>query len=265
MSILLDALKKSEAQRRLGEVPTLQTNVPLDGSRDGGRHAWIPLALILLSAGIMSWTGIAQFRHEGSVPPSAEQANSDSESGLEVAASDAARPASVAEKPRTRASGNRPASRKSATTPVQDYDAPESLPDAEASQPESGRNDTVAATSRRVKHVEVESSAPAQAASAKVPDAGSVSAAGAPVVTDQEAYSPQTISYWQVPQSLREELGEFKISVLVYADNPADRFLLVNGSRLREQDKLEGGAILEEIQRDRAIFSYRSYRFHIKN
>jgi len=265
MSILLDALKKSEAQRRLGEVPTLQTNVPLDGSRDGERHAWIPLALILVSAGIMSWIGIAQFRHEGSVQPATAQANSGSDPGVEVAASDSEQPAHVAEKPRTRASGNRAASRKAATTPVQDYDAPEPPPGSEASQPATDRGDTVAAASRRVRHVEIESSAPAQTAGANVPDAGSVSAAGAPAATDQEAYSPHTISYWQVPQSLREELGEFKISVLVYANNPADRFVLVNGSRLREQDKSESGAILEEIQRDRAIFSYRNYRFHIKN
>jgi hypothetical protein len=55
------------------------------------------------------------------------------------------------------------------------------------------------------------------------------------------------------------------VSVLVYAENPQDRFLLVNGQRLREQESLDDGLLLLEIQRDRAIFSYRDYRFQLKS
>jgi len=66
-------------------------------------------------------------------------------------------------------------------------------------------------------------------------------------------------------QGLRNELPEFKITVLVYAEAPEDRFLLMNGERLREQDELAGGVTLEEIRRDGAIFTYQSYRFLVKN
>ena len=75
----------------------------------------------------------------------------------------------------------------------------------------------------------------------------------------------EPISYWQLPQSVRDSLGELRVSVLVYAENPQDRFLLVNGQRLREQESLEDGLLLLEIQRDRAIFSYRDYRFQLKS
>jgi hypothetical protein len=68
-----------------------------------------------------------------------------------------------------------------------------------------------------------------------------------------------------MPQSLREGLPELRIRVLVYADRSEDRFLLLNDTRLLEGEELEPGLRLEEIQRDRAIFSYRNYRFHLKS
>ncbi|MEJ8567517.1 general secretion pathway protein GspB [Elongatibacter sediminis] len=75
----------------------------------------------------------------------------------------------------------------------------------------------------------------------------------------------ETISYWQIPGSTRSGMPEMRIRVLVYADQPEDRFLLINDKRLREGDELEPGLRLEEIRRDRAIFTYRDYRFHLKS
>jgi general secretion pathway protein B len=80
-----------------------------------------------------------------------------------------------------------------------------------------------------------------------------------------EPYLAEPISYWQIPQSVRDSMGELHVSVLVYADDPQDRFLLVNGQRLQEQEELSDGLLLLEIQRDRAIFSYRNYRFQLKS
>lgn len=73
------------------------------------------------------------------------------------------------------------------------------------------------------------------------------------------------ISYWSLPQSVRNALPEFRITVLVYAEQPADRFVLMNGERYREQDAPESGLILEEIRREGVIFTYRNYRFLVSN
>jgi len=59
-------------------------------------------------------------------------------------------------------------------------------------------------------------------------------------------------------------MPEMRITVLVYAENPQDRFLLINGKRLREKDEVSDGLVVEEIQRDRAIFTFRDYRFQLK-
>ena len=81
---------------------------------------------------------------------------------------------------------------------------------------------------------------------------------------EQEPYQPQRpaeITYWQLPEPVRNELPEFRISVLVFSREPADRFILLNGQRLQEGDEYQPGLVTEEIRRDGVVFSYRRYRF----
>ena len=79
-----------------------------------------------------------------------------------------------------------------------------------------------------------------------------------------EPHIPEPISYWEVPQSVRETMPEFRISVLVFAEDPEDRFVLINGQRLGEKEPFMGGVTLDEIRRDGAVFTYRNYRFLVK-
>ena len=71
---------------------------------------------------------------------------------------------------------------------------------------------------------------------------------------------PAPISYWELPDAVRAEVPEIKFSVLVYASDPAARFVLINGQRLMEGDSAQPGLVVEEIQRDGVLFSYRLYR-----
>ena len=88
---------------------------------------------------------------------------------------------------------------------------------------------------------------------------------GGPQHVAAEPYEPEIISYWQVPEKMREGLPDLRISVLVYAEQPDNRFLLMNGERMKEGQQLPNGLLLEEIRRDRAIFNYRNYRFCLKS
>jgi hypothetical protein len=95
---------------------------------------------------------------------------------------------------------------------------------------------------------------------------GRASPVAAETKTDAtDSYEPEIISWWQVPEKMREGLPDLRISVLVYAEQPDNRFLLLNGERLKEGQELSNGLLLEEIRRDRAIFSYRNYRFFLKS
>jgi hypothetical protein len=79
-----------------------------------------------------------------------------------------------------------------------------------------------------------------------------------------EPVASEPISFWQVPQALRDGLPEIRITVLVYAEAVEDRFVLINGQRLVEKEELAPGVVLDEIRRDGAVFSYRKYRFLVK-
>ena len=85
-------------------------------------------------------------------------------------------------------------------------------------------------------------------------------------VADQKLspHEPAPISYWELPDAIREEVPEIKFSVLVYAIDPADRFVLINGQRLVEGDNLMSGPVVKEIRRDGVIFSHRLYQFLVE-
>jgi len=104
-----------------------------------------------------------------------------------------------------------------------------------------------------------------------VADASTAETDAAPEVNEDRPRRPvephvaEPISYWELPQGIRDDLPEIKITVLVFAEHPGDRFLLSNGQRLVEKDELDGGLVLDEIRKDGAIFLYRNYRFLVKS
>ena len=84
--------------------------------------------------------------------------------------------------------------------------------------------------------------------------------AGAPAAGGATTES-QPISYWELPAAVRNQLPEMNISVLVFAERPADRFVLMDGQRLAEGDQLQDGLTLQEVRRDGAVMRFKMYRF----
>jgi len=80
----------------------------------------------------------------------------------------------------------------------------------------------------------------------------------------QAPHEPAPISYWELPDAIRADVPEIRFSVLVYANNPGDRFVLINGRRLGEGDSSQPGLVIQEIRRDGVVFSYRLYRFLVE-
>lgn len=85
-----------------------------------------------------------------------------------------------------------------------------------------------------------------------------------PATTQPEEYRallPGLVQVWELPESVRSDLVDMKISVLVYAEHPEDRFILMNGKRWVEGDEPQPGLVLREIRREGVVFTYRLYRF----
>lgn len=280
MSILLDALKKSETQRQLGKTPGIHSTVEIPGQKHGGEQQWLALSMLLLGAAAIGWFGWQQFRAPmGRSEPAGVDVVAMSEmQDRQSAKSQTAVETQLAVK-KTRPDTKKPTLRRSMWSKNREFSGLTILP------PTSSGDDAqrMEKLSRSFNSYEAEQdSAPvdesatpsqplAQASSdAAVPQAASgesVAAEAKPVPRRSrglQARKTEPISFWQIPQALRDDLPEFRINVLVYADKPKDRFLLINGQRLIEKQELANGVVLDEIRRDGAVFRYRNYRFLVK-
>ena len=250
MSILLEALRKSEKNQHSPEAPTIHSDDQSEPASDSIKTG--PLALLLVVALFASgWFVWQQYQPPAGVyqPPVTLQADqtrtvsapltnpqAGSEETAQVVPADTVA-SNVAGKPRT---------------PVESYQA-------------AVRNTSQAKPARP---------APAKSEPAKkLVDAGSrqpastPAASREPVVVIKEKHQrqePAPISYWELPDAIRADVAEIKFSVLVYAKNPADRFVLINGQRLTEGDSPQDGLVVKEIRRDGVIFSYRLYQFLVE-
>ncbi|MBV2120976.1 MAG: general secretion pathway protein GspB [Candidatus Thiodiazotropha sp. (ex Ctena orbiculata)] len=78
------------------------------------------------------------------------------------------------------------------------------------------------------------------------------------VVNDAEERVDETIPLvWELPQGLRDELQQLKISIHVYHKQPERRFVLINMRRYGEGDKLRGtDYLLKQIEREGVVVDY---------
>jgi len=261
MSILLEALRKSEKNQRVREAPTIHSDDP-SGSVSERLQAG-PLAVLLIVAlFVTGWLVWRQYQvPEGTYqPPVTLGADRNRTVAKPVAVDSQVEPAALSS-PGATTTTNTSTFSGQGRTPVESYQPPVSIdsPTTNAGQgPAPG--DTVAS--------ETGSTRPEQkaneslASSTLKPTANKTTSA-----TGQEDYhpgEPAPIGYWELPDAIRAEVPEFKFSVLVFAADPADRFVLINGQRLGEGDTVQSGLVLKEIRRDGVVFSYRLYQFLVE-
>lgn len=285
MSILLDALKKSEQQRQLGKAPNIHTPAADGGTRhDGGPH-WIPLGLMAAAALAMGWVGWQQLR-----PPPAGAAASPPEAlALEAPAEAVEEPAVEGPDAEPQSSGEASAdpapvavrrpqmvARQAPRTPVESFEADtRNLQDVKVMPPadfqETERRQ--AAVNRSVKEFQPASGTarPEPAADPAEPVAEPEAQVAEPLAQGAERsasqalpHVPEPITFWELPQAVRDTLPDMHITVLVFAERPEDRFVLIGGQRVVENEIYQPGVVLEQIRRDGAVFRYRTYRFLVE-
>jgi len=67
--------------------------------------------------------------------------------------------------------------------------------------------------------------------------------------------------YYQLAYALRKDLPAVKISMHVFAMDPTQRFVIINGARQREGDTLATDLNLSEIRPNDVVLEFRSQRF----
>lgn len=68
----------------------------------------------------------------------------------------------------------------------------------------------------------------------------------------------------ELPHSIRQKLSDFNITVFLYSDDPAARMIRINSQTLKEGQYMESGPKVEQIIPNGALFSYQSFRFLVE-
>lgn len=281
MSLILEALRKSEAERQRGRAPGLFVEqMPARAHARRAPTLWPWLLVAVLVA-----TGLGWAWWQGRRPEPAAVAD---------LAAPAAGSASDATPGSTRDAAIAPGAIDAPPTPAPV--APNSVaPDA--AMPVSQIPDPVAATppaSERVPASPADTSPPIETAStadsqviAPTPAPSPISAPPSTRVSDKTApvvpaapISPPSFS--SIPAAAaadsepaiptvaslsaaeRAQLPPLKLSMHVYADAPGQRFVILDGQRLGEGATPSGGIVLEQIRRDGIVLSVNGQRVLLK-
>lgn len=257
MSILLDALKKSERQRQLGQTPTLQTLSAEQPQASESFSHWVPLSMLLISVCVMSWFGWQQLRPPVTAILPSEGVADTQPARPEMSPGEESGPRTLTEsyRPDDTKPGGVDESQQGSDVANEENRARLSRSVSEFTSAESGPE------------VAVQTRDPANEAAPATPPPADIEPATRQETSRNQPVKPhvsEPVSFWELPQGVRDTLPEIKITVLVFSDQQEDRFILTNGQRLVEKDELQSGLVLDEIRRDGAVFLYRNYRFLVK-
>lgn len=226
MSYILDALRRADAEREQGAVPSLHSKpVPPaladadEGEARGGVPlvGWATMAGSALVGAVLVWFFVG--RSDAPEPPSQPA----------VAAQPApmvAAPAPMA----TTAAPVPPPAIPPATTPINTLPSPP----------------TPAPMQRAAPELRTASAKPATKASA-------------PAV-DENAVIP---SMSELPDDVRRQLPQLSVSGATYSKTASSRMLILNGQIFHEGDKVANDLVLEQIRLKSAVLSFRGTRYSI--
>ena len=251
MSYILDALRRADAERELGEVPTLHTQAaPLASSDDGfdtppakwGR--WVAVVLSLLAASAVAWLWLRPGAAEpksavvltapAAQPMAQAPMSSQSLAQLEPTIAPVAEKASefVAQPP---------------TTQVQAVVAPDVL-QKKAASPRAGLAG-LAASAGATKTTPPPGSPPAE----------SKTTAKAATAAPQDP----VVGFNDLPEAIRREQPKLSVGGAMHSANPANRMLILNGQVFHEGDQVTADLVLEQIKLKSAVLVYKGYRYSI--
>ncbi len=266
MSYILDALKKSDQERRRGTPPNLQTLHAPDSSPPKGTRLrpWLLFAVVIVNTALLAWW-LRPWQAGDAVAP------------LQTAAiespSPVSPPSSAAEMDRADPPGSAreaPASRlhipsRGASSPQPDPSKLEAVKKPSEKQAEipsppakgktaekDGRSELV----QRTKDLELALTAPLQK---KPEERDGDSLRSAPDVRPVPVQKIPGIH--DLPVALQREIPDMAFTMLVYSNKPEERMLNINGQMMREGQEVAPGLRLEEINQDGAVFSFRGTRF----
>ena len=254
MSYILDALRRADAERELGEVPTLHTQAaPLASSDDGfdappakwGR--WVAVVLSFLAASAVAWLwlrpGAAEPRSAVVLTAPAAQPMVQSPTPPQSLQQLDPTIAPVAEK--VSEFGAQPPA-----TQVQTAVAPDVL-QKKAASPTAG----IAGLAGRAASAGAPKTTPPPASPRTEPKTTTKAVTAAP--------RDSVVGVNDLPEAIRREQPKLSVGGAMHSANPANRMLILNGQVFHEGDQVTADLVLEQIKLKSAVLVYKGYRYSI--
>lgn len=239
MSYILEALKKAQAERQLGNAPTIHAPAPSYAAPRIGqgaqrRYLALGVGVVVVAAAVaLLWprfAGEAPVRLAAVTPPAAVPATAPATVPATAPVAPPAPPAVVIPAP---------------APVVQPAPAPAPAPVAEARPV-------------RVKPAP----APVVPAASSSPQPSQREAATAPAtVVQQPVGDDQLRTLQQLPDTLQREIPKVAFGGYIYSPTPGESLLLVDKMLRREGEEVAPGLVLERLTPKAAVMNYRGTRY----
>jgi general secretion pathway protein B len=244
MSYILDALRRADAERERGAVPSLQsqqhTIIEDDAATARPRSlVWAVVALALALLAVLAWSLLGG----GSTPPRAPIEGSITTPA--PAPLPAAQPAPALPTATVPALPTAPA----VPTPTPAASPAPTLPPAP----------TATMTAAPAPRTGPEARRAAPAPTAKRPPAAAPGAPGAGPATAE----PRVHAQSELPDEIRRDLPKVVINGSSYSGDAASRMVMINGQVFHEGDRLAPDLVLERIRLKSAVMVFRGWRYEV--
>jgi len=253
MSYILDALRKSEAERLREQSPDFLREPIVTPPPVSRRWSWLAVVLVtpvLAIAALFLWQGI-QRPEEGPqpVPPVATQPPGGVETPASMGApSPIVSAAGESREPFPAATARAPVS--SPATEVRDMGGGKVTP---AEEPR--RDDISGAASAEPQGVSKDPGTLARSAKAGEKNPRKAPASEIPL-------PPKRVLHFnELPSVVREGLPQLAVEGYVFSEDPRSRMVVINNRMLQEGDELGSDLKLERIGPEGAVLNYKGYRF----
>ncbi|ROO26342.1 general secretion pathway protein GspB [Salinisphaera orenii] len=248
MSYLVDALKKAERERhrhQAATVESLSATEVSDGGRSGGRvMRWVVTILVVCNAALLVYL----FRP---VPGPVDMDSADERAATQTVASGSA----------DTASGAADAIEMPAPQPILRGRAAGDASGADAVGGDMGRSPQQASdsSSRRLSAGADSGGGRVTYSQTPLDDSASL---GNTAASNQSTRAPRRSA--PPPSTNPSGVPEVSINGHLYSSVPGRSFILVNGQRYHEGERLSAGPAVESIDVTGATLNYRGERFHVK-
>ncbi len=284
MSYILEALKKSEAERQLGALPTIHAPSLHGEVAAAPGAAWkkpLPLAVMAMAAIIVALLALVWRQPAPALAPVQDQAAAAAAAAGKLAApAPAPTPATAATAATatTAAAANStltvaPPAAVAALSASATVQQPVAMPPAPIEPVETLKPSKLAAApTLAAAAAPAPTPAPAERSEPVRKPASLASAADGAHGTHAQplptaaaaAASDDTVqSVRELPEPIQRAIPPIAVGGYIYSKNPADRLLLIDKVLRHEGEEVAAGLVLEKLLPKAAVFNYKGYRYRV--